>query len=131
MSVSYVIAVYSTVKLYQPFPVVELSQQAITAIMGEVGVAAAVHPLGVLGIGHAQLPLVAVLEVVGPQARLCVEVPHQAGGASVGEPLPLQVAPDSLKVVENIFEHNEGVVFGQSRIKDDPPDEGEEEGGVG
>ncbi len=63
--------------------------------MGEVGVAAAVHPLGVLGIGHAQLPLVAVLEVVGPQARLCVEVPHQAGGASVGEPLGLQKAPDS------------------------------------
>ena len=36
-----------------------------------------------------------------------------------------------LKVVENIFEHNEGVVFGQSRTEDDPPDEGGEEGGVG
>ena len=37
----------------------------------------------------------------------------------------------ALKVVENIFEHNEGVVFGQSRTEDDPPDEGGEEGGVG
>ena len=36
-----------------------------------------------------------------------------------------------LKVVENIFEHNEGVVFGQSRAEDDPSDEGGEEGGVG
>ena len=73
VSVSYGIAVYSTVKLFQPLPVVELSQQAITTILGV----------------------------------------------------------SALKVVENIFEHNEGVVFGQSRIKDDPPDEGEEEGGVG
>lgn len=73
VSVSYLIAVYATVRLAQPFPVVELSQQAITTILGV----------------------------------------------------------SALKVVENIFEHNEGVVFGQSRIKDDPPDEGEEEGGVG
>ena len=73
VSVSYGIAVYSTVKLFQPFPVVELSQQAITTILGV----------------------------------------------------------SALKVVENIFEHNEGVVFGQSRIEDDPPDEGGEEGGVG
>ena len=34
-----------------------------------------------------------------------------------------------LKVVENIFEHNDSKVFGQSRTKDDPPDDGE--GGVG
>lgn len=37
----------------------------------------------------------------------------------------------ALKVVENIFEHNDGKVFGQSRTEDDPPDEGGEEGGVG
>lgn len=73
VSVSYGIAVYSTVKLFQPFPVVELSQQAITTILGV----------------------------------------------------------SALKVVENIFEHNESVVFGQNRTKDDPPDEGGEEGGVG
>ena len=73
VSMSYLIALYATVRLAQPFPVVELSQQAITTILGV----------------------------------------------------------SALKVVENIFEHNEGVVFGQSRIKDDPPDEGEEEGGVG
>lgn len=72
VSVSYVIAVYSTVKLYQPFPVVELSQQAITTILGV----------------------------------------------------------NALKVLENIFEHNDGKVFGQSRTEDDPPDEGGE-GGVG
>ena len=36
----------------------------------------------------------------------------------------------ALKVVENIFEHNDGKVFGQSRPEDDPPDEGGE-GGVG
>ena len=73
VSVSYVIAVYSTVKLYQPFPVVELSQQAITTILGV----------------------------------------------------------NALKVLENIFEHNEGVVFGQSRTEDDPPDEGGEQEGEG
>lgn len=73
VSVSYVIAVYSTVKLYQPFPVVELSQQAITTILGV----------------------------------------------------------NALKVLENIFEHNEGMVFGRSRQEDKPPNEGGEEGGAG
>lgn len=34
VSVSYAIAVYATVRLGQPFPVVELSQQAITTILG-------------------------------------------------------------------------------------------------
>ncbi len=57
------------------------------------------------------------------------------------QPFPVETLSDraiitilgvsALKVVENIFEHNEGVVFGQSRPEDDPPDEGEEEGGVG
>lgn len=73
VSASYGIAVYSTIKLFQPFPVEELSRQAIITLLGMSG----------------------------------------------------------LKVVENIFEHNEGVVFGQSRTEDDPPDEGGEEGGVG
>lgn len=71
VSLSYGIAAYSTVVLAQPFPVEELSRQAIITLLGMSG----------------------------------------------------------LKVVENIFEHNEGVVFGQSRTEDDPPDEGE--GGVG
>lgn len=36
----------------------------------------------------------------------------------------------ALKVVENIFEHNEGFLFGRSRTEDNPPiDDGE--GGVG
>lgn len=73
VSASYGIAAYSTIKLFQPFPVEELSRQAIITLLGMSG----------------------------------------------------------LKVVENIFEHNEGVVFGQSRTEDDPPDEGWEEGGVG
>ena len=34
VSVSYLIAVYATMRLAQPFPVVELSQQAITTILG-------------------------------------------------------------------------------------------------
>ena len=34
VSVSYAIAIYATVRLAQPFPVVELSQQAITTILG-------------------------------------------------------------------------------------------------
>lgn len=67
VSLSYGIAAYSTIVLEQPFPVEELSRQAIITLLGMGG----------------------------------------------------------LKVVENIFEHNEGVVFGQSRA------EGEEEGGVG
>lgn len=56
VSVSYLIAMYATVKLAQPFPVVELSQQAITTLLG-------------------------------------VNV---------------------LKVVENIFEHNDGPIFGHT-----------------
>ena len=55
VSASYGIAIYSTVVLFQPFPVVELSQQAIITIIGAM----------------------------------------------------------ALKVMENIFEHNEGVVFGR------------------
>ena len=73
VSWSYVIATYSTIVLAQPFPVEELSRQAIITLLGMSG----------------------------------------------------------LKVVENIFEHNEGVVFGQSRTEDDPPDEGEEQEGEG
>ena len=56
VSVSYLIALYATVRLGQPFPVVVLSQQAITTILG-------------------------------------VNV---------------------LKVVENVFEHNDGGIFGHS-----------------
>ena len=72
VSWSYVIATYSTIVLAQPFPVEELSRQAIITLLGMSG----------------------------------------------------------LKVVENIFEHNEGMVFGQSKTEDDPPDGGGE-GGVG
>lgn len=57
VTVSYLIALYATVRLGQVFPVTELSQQAITTILG-------------------------------------VNV---------------------LKVVENIFEHNDSAVFGKSR----------------
>ena len=57
VTVSYAIALYATVRLDQPFPVVELSQQAITTILG-------------------------------------VNV---------------------LKVVENIFEHNDGGLFGRTK----------------
>ena len=73
VSWSYGIATYSTIVLEQPFPVAELSRQAIITLLGMSG----------------------------------------------------------LKVVENIFEHNEGVVFGQSRTEDDPPDEGGEQEGEG
>lgn len=61
VSASYLIAIYATVRLAQPFPVVELSQQAITTILG-------------------------------------VNV---------------------LKVVENIFEHNDGPVFGHTKESED------------
>ncbi len=57
------------------------------------------------------------------------------------QPFPVETLSDraiitilgvsALKVVENIFEHNEGVVFGQSQSEDDPPDESGDEGGVG
>ena len=72
VSWSYGIATYSTIVLAQPFPVEELSRQAIITLLGMSG----------------------------------------------------------LKVVENIFEHNEGMVVGQSKTEDDPPDGGGE-GGVG
>lgn len=56
VSVSYLIAGYATVRLGQPYPVVELSQQAITTILGAT----------------------------------------------------------ALKVLENIFEHNDGAIFGHT-----------------
>lgn len=37
ISISYLIAIYSTVKLKEPFPAVELSGQAMTVILGNVG----------------------------------------------------------------------------------------------
>lgn len=71
VSWSYVIATYSTVVLFQPFPAEELSKEAVRTILG-VGV---------------------------------------------------------LKVIENIFEHNEGAVFGRSKQEENPPpDNGSEEG---
>lgn len=57
VTISYLIAIYATVKLGQPFPVVDLSQQAISTILG-------------------------------------VNV---------------------LKVVENIFEHNDGFIYGNGK----------------
>lgn len=57
VSLSYAIAIYSTIFLTQPFPVVELSQQAITTILGV----------------------------------------------------------NALKVVENIFEHNDSAFFGRTK----------------
>ena len=66
VSVSYLIALYATVRLGQPFPVIELSQQAITTILG-------------------------------------VNV---------------------LKVVENVFEHNDGGVFGHSNTTGDDNEKG-------
>lgn len=56
VTISYIIAGYATVRLGQPYPVVELSQQAITTILGTA----------------------------------------------------------ALKVLENIFEHNDGGLFGRS-----------------
>ena len=56
VTVSYLIAGYATVRLGQPYPVVELSQQAISTILGTA----------------------------------------------------------ALKVLENIFEHNDGGLFGRS-----------------
>lgn len=56
VSISYLIAAYATIRLGQPYPVVELSQQAITTILGAT----------------------------------------------------------ALKVVENIWEHNDGGIFGCS-----------------
>ena len=56
VSVSYGLAIYSTVKLQQPLPITELSSQAITSILGV----------------------------------------------------------SFLKILENIFEHNDGPVFGHS-----------------
>lgn len=60
VTLSYLIAIYSTVRLSAPFPVTELSQQAITTILGV----------------------------------------------------------NTLKVVENIFEHNNGKIFGNTNNKE-------------
>ena len=73
VSASYGIAIYATVVLLQPFPVIEVSQQAITTLLGMGG----------------------------------------------------------LKVLENIFEHNDSVVFGHGKREEELPEVGEEEGEVG
>ncbi|MCI8594338.1 MAG: hypothetical protein HFF09_03660 [Oscillospiraceae bacterium] len=62
VSASYLIAVYATVRLGQPYPVAELSQQAITSLLGI----------------------------------------------------------SAMKVIENIFEHNDGGLFGTSKKEDKP-----------
>ena len=59
--ISYGIAIYATVRLAQPFPVTELSGQAINTIIGTTG----------------------------------------------------------LKVLENIFEHNDGALFGHTKERED------------
>ena len=69
VSISYLIALYATVVLGQVFPVVELSKQSITTILGVV----------------------------------------------------------IAKVAENIFEHNNGAVFGTSNKKSVPESDTEEE----
>lgn len=69
VSASYGIAAYSTVKLMQPFPVEELSRQAIITLLGV----------------------------------------------------------SALKVAENIFEHNEGPLFGRSRGTEAAQEESTEE----
>lgn len=61
VSLSYIIAGYATVRLGQPYPVVELSKQVVITILGTT----------------------------------------------------------ALKVVENIFEHNDGAVFGKSKKTSD------------
>lgn len=61
VSLSYIISAYATVRLKEPYPAIELSQQAITSILG-------------------------------------VNV---------------------LKVIQNIFEHNDGVVMGKKNKKMD------------
>lgn len=72
VSISYAIALYSTIELAQPFPVEELSRQAIITLIGVT----------------------------------------------------------ALKVVQNIFEHNNGGIFGTSKQGDDytPPEDYDQEG---
>lgn len=70
-------------------------------------------------------------------STVALEQPFPAESLSIQAIITL-LGVSGLKVLENIFEHNEGVVFGKSQYEDSPPieedppdDTGGEEGGVG
>ena len=66
---------------------------------------------------------------IATYSTIVLEQPFPAEEPSA-EALRTILGVGALKLLENIFEHNDGKVFGQSRTEDDPPDEGGE-GGVG
>jgi hypothetical protein len=64
-----------------------LTQAVARPVIGEIGIGAAIHHFGILGIGHTKPPFITVLEIISAKPRLGVQVPHQASRASIGQTL--------------------------------------------
>ena len=79
-------------------PVGPLCEAVAGGVVDEVGVLAGVHGRGVFDVVHAELLLVAVLQVGRDQGALCVEVPHEAGRAVGGQAFAGQIVPYLLGV---------------------------------
>lgn len=141
VSLSYIIAGYATVRLAQPYPVEDLSQQAITTILGTMA-------LKVLGnifeyndgalFGNSNMVterqdsgiqgITNLLFIATVTVSLCwVTVSYIIAGyatVKLGQPYPVVelsqqaittiLGTAALKVLENIFEHNDGAIFGKS-----------------
>ena len=68
-------------------PISPLSQTISGAVSNEVGIASLVHQFGVLGISHTKLSFIGVLEIIRAQARLGIEIAHQASSTIIGKTL--------------------------------------------
>lgn len=68
-----------------------LCQPVTVAVIDEIGIGAAVHSGGVFRIGHPQLGVARVLEVVRRQCALRIEVAHQPCRAIVVQALRLEI----------------------------------------
>ncbi len=73
-----------------------LSETIARPVISEIGIGASVDHLGILGVGHPQLTLVAVLKIVRAKPTLGVEITHQTSNAGIGKPLCFQILPNRL-----------------------------------
>ena len=88
-----------------PRPVGPLGEAVARGVADEVAIASGVHGGRVLDVGHAEVFLVAVLQVGRDQGALCVEVPHESRDAVGGQVLPAEEVPDLLGVVCSFKAH--------------------------
>jgi F0F1-type ATP synthase alpha subunit len=80
----------------------QITQTDTGTIGGELRIGAIIHGGDVLVIGHVQLLLKAVLEIVGAQTGLRIEVTHDTGSTIGVAQLAVQEVPDGLFGVTRI-----------------------------